>query len=170
MSFATSLSWTIQLFSLFKRYKFTPIPTMTPSDDFIYTRNLFIVFLVSLLLLILSGLFEYFFYIRKPFEGPIYKQKLTLFYRWKKWIAGFLIKLNKRAVTPDHLIDKLVIFNDKDKQVCFLGNERHSHSIYIPFSFTLIWCDSDYMELGIKCYSFQSHIHIELKINTKYWL
>lgn len=90
---------------------------MNPADDFIYTRNLFIVFLVSLLLLILSGLFEYFFYIRKSFDGPIYKQKLTLYFRIKKWIASFLIKLNKRDLIPDHLIDKLVIFNDKDKQV-----------------------------------------------------
>lgn len=84
-----------------------------------YTRNLFNVFLISLLLLILSGLFEYFFYIRKPFDGPIYKQKLTIYYRIKKWIARFLIKFSKRKAIPDHLIDKLVIFNDTDKQVSF---------------------------------------------------
>lgn len=90
---------------------------MNPSDDWFYTRNLIIVFFVSLFLLILSGLFEYYFYIRKPFEGPIHKYKLTLDYRVKKWIAKFLIKLSKQVRIPDHLVDKLVAFNDKDKQV-----------------------------------------------------
>lgn len=92
---------------------------MNPNDDFIYTRNLFIVFLVSLFLLILSGLFEYYFYIRKPFEGPIHKYKLTLDYRIKKWIAKFLIKLSRHVKIPDHLVDKLVVFNEGDKQVRF---------------------------------------------------
>lgn len=96
---------------------------MNPSDDWFYTRNLIIVFLVSLLLLILSGLFEYYFYIRKPFEGPIHKHKLTLDYRVKKWIAKYLIKLSKKVGIPDHLVDKLAIFSDKDKKVRFADFE-----------------------------------------------
>lgn len=92
---------------------------MNPDEDLIYTRNLFIVFLVSLLLLILSGVFEYFFYIRKPFDGPIYKQKQTLYYRVKKWVAKMLMKLSRNTEIPNHLVDKLMVFNDKDQQVRF---------------------------------------------------
>lgn len=90
---------------------------MNPDEGLVYTKYLFIVFLVSVLLLILSGLFEYFFYIRKPFDGPIYKQKQTLYYRVKKWIAKWLLKLNKQVELPDRLIDKLMVFNDSDALV-----------------------------------------------------
>lgn len=92
---------------------------MNPTDDLIYTKYLFIVFLVSLLLLILSGLFEYYFYIRKSLDGPIYKRKQTLHFRLKKSIGTLLMKFNRHDELPDHLIDKLMVFNDKDEMVRF---------------------------------------------------
>lgn len=90
---------------------------MDATDDSIYTRNLFIVFLVSLLILVLSALFEYFFFVRKALDGPIYKQRQTVRFGIKKWVAKFLIKFKKHDKTPDHLVDKLRTFSDKDEMV-----------------------------------------------------
>lgn len=114
------------IFSVFKREQFD-MAYVFPSnseDDSIYTRNLFIIFVVSLLILILSALFEYFFYIRKSFDGPIYKQRQTIRFRIKKWAAKILLKFKTRNKTPAHLIDKLVIFNDADKSVRFTTSNQ----------------------------------------------
>lgn len=93
---------------------------MNSDDADFYTRNLFILFLVSLLTLMSCGVFEYFYYYeRKLLDGPIHKQKQTLRFRIKTLIARLLMKLKKHDEIPDHLIDKLMVFNDKDEMVRF---------------------------------------------------